>query len=491
MTMRKKAVVCLRRQNVTVGYWRNSRLMVVDHFSHSEAGHEGFERWLARIDHAECHVLLDTSDEALKLETLPHVLGTSRNAMVQRKLDQFQPGHPYKTALRMGRETTGRRDDRYLFAALTQEALLHPWLDIVERSSHPLAGIALMPVLCHRLALALRQPTDNLLFVTRHFQSLRQNHIVDGALRLSRIIASQETSPSAHLARETGKALSYLLNAQGTTSETPLHVVLAGMDTVDPEMHEALAIHPETTCLHLDTRSLAQYFSLDIDILRQEPDLLFMALIARHGCPGNLAQPQELSRLRTLHWQKRLNLASAAILASTAVAATLHASTAFHLQQEAQALSDHTRQLQAQDRPAPASVAPELSGTHLKAAVELAARIEHSYRTPLEFMQILATALDRLPEIQLDKLEWQLGETSTLFPAPDAPQFAVVEGKIHGHEAAMLNTLAEQLKAHREIENVIDERPEDSQLLRGSTQNPTTMPPRAFRLRITFRRAAS
>ncbi|GBG13687.1 uncharacterized protein NMK_1238 [Novimethylophilus kurashikiensis] len=476
--MGSKIIVCLRRQNVTAGVWRRNRLITLEHFEHSEIGHENFARWLGRFSGATCHLLIDSPDESLKLETLPHVLGIGRSAMVRRKLDQFQPSHVYKAALCMGRESEGRRDDRYLFTALTQEALLHPWLDIVERSAHPLSGIAQMPVACHRLARILSLSTENLLLITRHQHSLRQNHFVKGALSMSRTVNATSDAPH-HLVGETEKALLYLLNAQTAGTSAPLQVVFAGVEEA------GLADAFETTCQVIPSQILEKQLRLADDTFSQHPDLLFMAVIALHGCPGNLAQPSQMARSRSQQLRLGLNLAGAALLTSTAVAAGIHISTAIQLQQEAEDLSKLTRQLPPYASAKPHSQTP--SGKQLYATVELASRIEHSYRTPLEFMQVLSAALDKLPEIQLDKLEWQLGEHATVLPVPNAPQFAVVEGKIHSRDATLLNTLVTHLKAHPSIATIENEQPDVAKPLHGNTQSPNTLTPQTFRLRIKFK----
>jgi hypothetical protein len=159
----------------------------------------------------------------------------------------------------------------------------------------------------------------------------------------------------------------------------------------------------ETTWQAISPERIAQRFGLESDRLSREPDVLFMALVAHHSGSGNLAQPQELSRLRSQRLQRGINLASAALLASTTVAASLHASTALHLQQEAQALSNQIRSLP--PHPATPSDPHPPSAKEVHSAVELATRIEHGYRAPLELMQIISGALDELPEIQLDKLD--------------------------------------------------------------------------------------
>jgi hypothetical protein len=71
-------------------------------------------------------------------------------------------------------------------------------------------------------------------------------------------------------------------------------------------------------------------------------------------------------------------------------------------------------------------------------------------------------------------------------PTPNAPQFAVIEGKIHSRDTALLKTLISHLKAHPAIATVDNQQPAEPMPLRGTTQNSDSLTPQPFRLRIGF-----
>ena len=84
--------------------------------------------------------MADTVDEDYRFETLPHAYGKDRRDMVERKLKQLYRSTPFFGASLAEREEGKRRDDRYLFAALTNPAVFDPWLRILIASGLPIAG---------------------------------------------------------------------------------------------------------------------------------------------------------------------------------------------------------------------------------------------------------------------------------------------------------------------------------------------------------------
>ena len=81
-------------------------------FSADDAGLALFERCLRELPPAPVAVLVDVVEEAYRQETVPHVGASDRRAVLERKYARLFRGTPYHHALRQGRETEGRRDDR-------------------------------------------------------------------------------------------------------------------------------------------------------------------------------------------------------------------------------------------------------------------------------------------------------------------------------------------------------------------------------------------
>jgi len=60
--------------------------------------------------------------------------------MVDRKLRQYYRNSPYCAASLIGRDNSKRRDDRFLFSALTNPDIVAPWLNVLVEHELPVGG---------------------------------------------------------------------------------------------------------------------------------------------------------------------------------------------------------------------------------------------------------------------------------------------------------------------------------------------------------------
>ncbi len=109
-------------------------------FPVGEEGVEAFELWLQNVGNGLHTLLADVADEGFYLENVPRVMGPDRRALITRKLAQHFFGSPYSAALSLGREKSGRRDERLLFTAITRPALVEPWLGALRRAEAAVDG---------------------------------------------------------------------------------------------------------------------------------------------------------------------------------------------------------------------------------------------------------------------------------------------------------------------------------------------------------------
>ena len=107
-------------------------------------GRADFAAFLQTAEYPTC-LLADLVEENFRHETVPHLSGSSRTALLRRKFEQFYRGTPFHQAMLLQRQQTGRRDDDMLFSALTNPALITPWLEIMLAQQTPLAGIYSVP----------------------------------------------------------------------------------------------------------------------------------------------------------------------------------------------------------------------------------------------------------------------------------------------------------------------------------------------------------
>jgi len=165
----------------------------------SEAGVAEFDRQLASMASMPIRLVTDLAEEDFRADTIPHVGGGDREAIVGRKLGQIYRTTPFRHALVMGRESEGRRDDRVVYMAITNPDEVKVWLDVIERHEAPLAGIHSAAVLGTRVveALALASRPHVLLVHFSPGGALRQSYFRAGELRFTRLtpVASELVKP--------------------------------------------------------------------------------------------------------------------------------------------------------------------------------------------------------------------------------------------------------------------------------------------------------
>jgi hypothetical protein len=106
-------------------------------------------------------LLADLADEGFQIESLPYTQGADRQALLSRKLGQYFYGAPLATALSFGRDKGGRRDEKFLFTALTRPQLFEPWLAALRAAEAQLAGVYSLPLLGGALLAKLPNAADS------------------------------------------------------------------------------------------------------------------------------------------------------------------------------------------------------------------------------------------------------------------------------------------------------------------------------------------
>src|SRR5918992_6396732 len=144
--MREKLLICISAQQTSAAHWRAGKIAQLEEFAHDEQGLAGFREFLAPHSNVPVFIMVDAVEEDYRFETLPHSWGAERSQMVSRKLKQHYRNTPFIGAWLQGRESGKRRDDRYLFAALTNPEILTEWLRAIAAQELPLAAVYMLPM---------------------------------------------------------------------------------------------------------------------------------------------------------------------------------------------------------------------------------------------------------------------------------------------------------------------------------------------------------
>lgn len=388
--------------------WRPGHMHWLGDFAASAEGLAAFHRIV--VKHAQLPVLLvvDTVDEDYRSEILPHVQGRARDELLARKLKQVFRNARFTGAWRQARETSGRRDDRYLLTALPDADWLTPWLGVLHRERVPLTGITPLALACQHLLDKLRIQEPHVLLACRLNNSLRLSYYHHGLLRFSRLIGGDTpTQLPGNAADEIAKTQLYLTGQRILPREARLHVLLLDPDGQLDSAQAPLNADPAFSTRLIDMASLARALRIPDDFLAATPEIAPLAAIAGEAMQLNLAPVELLQRHTEFRWRRGLH-AAAGIIALLGIGIT----AAYWL--HAQDLADQTSQMLQQQQQLDAryraiartfpiqSAAPE----QLAQTVALARQLGSGQPDTGALLAAIGRAIDAVPDITLDKLEW-------------------------------------------------------------------------------------
>ncbi len=248
-------------------------------FSDSPEGRENFAVFLKEI---KCitYLLADLIEEDFRQETVPHLIGGSRTALLQRKFEQFYHGTPFHQATLLQRQKTGRRDDDMLFSALTNPSLINPWIDILRAQQTPLAGIYSVPQIS--APLVKDHPSNHLLLISwEKYSGLRQTYFSEHRLQVSRLTPiHNDMSFQEAVVKELARTYQYLKSLSLLPPGQTLDVRLLG------HSHDLIELQlelPRSADMHydfVDLADLARQLKIDCRFDDSDASQIFLHQLA-------------------------------------------------------------------------------------------------------------------------------------------------------------------------------------------------------------------
>src|SRR5918996_335010 len=291
--MREKLLICISAQQATAAHWRGGKIAKLEQFAHDERGHAAFRNFLAPHSNVPVFAMVDAVEEDYRFETLPHSWGSERAQMVLRKLRQHYRNTPFVGAWLQGREADKRRDDRYLFSALTNPEVVSDWLRLVSAQELPLAAVYLLPMVSVCLLDRLQVKTSNLLVAAQHSGGLRLTFFRDRQFRLSRLTpgdGSKTVDPVRLFAGEISNTRLYLHALRTATLDEHLTVLLLDRnDELEPVAAAIMHENPALDCVRVGRAELASRLGMDQPLLASTPDALYLQLLGSNPPAGNIA----------------------------------------------------------------------------------------------------------------------------------------------------------------------------------------------------------
>lgn len=441
--MAAKLLLSVSNDQATVAKWRRRRLNDCERFDNNDRGWAAFAAYLEGVHGMPVHVIVDTVEEDFRFETLPHIRGRDRAEMVDRKLKQLYRATNYFSYALEDRESGKRRDDRYLFAALTNPEVLVPWLRAIEAASLPVSGIYPAALVSASLVERLKLKHPNLLVISKNAAGLRQTFFKQTKFRISRLtpLGSGTDSAEQHYADEISNTRMYLDALTVTHVDDTLEIVIVDQDGSLSGLPAAVTRgRPNMHCQYLDINAIHARVGVPLADLEAAADALQLHLLGEQAPVLNLA-PAHLTRtFQRFAAGRWVYAASGAILAGAALWSGVNVFQAMRIDQDTQATRLQTQDFHAKYQQVTAQF-PDAPTTpdNLRRTVEMAEQIRAKLRTPEAMFAVVSHALDATPEIELQRLEWhysdvfsnKAGVNPALATAPDVQlQRGIVYGEV-------------------------------------------------------------
>lgn len=406
----KKLILCATNQSLTAGLWYGTKLQSYAVFSNSDADYSAFGEFLAQHSGTNIYLIVDAVEEDYKLESMPHTTGGARREIVERKLSQFNRNSVYRAAHFINRSIDKRRDDNFLFVALSNADFLQGWMNVIQANHAPLVGVYLLSMLSQSVVRQMKLMNPHILLCERLSSGLRQSYLHNGRLRMSRLATMKDVKPN-QLAYfylvEIEKTRMYLVSQRLITNATPIQLVMASMDNSHAEIAKGISQEQGLECKVVDILAYAKNNNISPDLVKTHPEFLHMQLLANGNVPDNLA-PVTFSKIHSLNnIRRKINIATACVAATGVVLAAYYAWQGAQQKDQLQFISAQTRSQQQQyEEVAKNFPTTPIASTELKIAAELAQTIKGNSQSPRQLMQVLSGAFEASPEIELTRIRW-------------------------------------------------------------------------------------
>lgn len=410
--MAAKRILLLDGALLTAHYWSGGRIKVEGEFSHEPVGLEALGNYLKKHRSSLFYLLADIAEEGFQLEDLPYVQGGDRNALLQRRLSQYYYNTPLSTAISLGRATTGRRDEKLLFAALTRSETFTPWLNVLRETEAILAGVYSVPLVLAGCGPQVLNRNDPVLFVSLTRGGVRQTFFDQGKLhfsRLSQLATNSLDEIGRAFANDSIKIFQYLVAQRQLPRGSALRTVVLANATQIPALQDFCQDTAELEFEFVDIADTARQLGLKDVPADSNADNLFIHCLATKTPKQQFAAARETRNYQL--WQIRFALTSAAwlVLAGCLLFAGKTSLNIYELREEIEAI----RQVTATDTQRYNTILDSLpkvnlSPDNLRALIGRFEALQQ--RTPAmePLLRHLSLALNDNPRIELMRLTWKI-----------------------------------------------------------------------------------
>ena len=385
-------------------------------FNNTPEGREKFAAFVQGVSYP-CYLLTDLIEEDFRHEIIPHLVGSSRTALLKRKFEQFYRSTPYHQSTLLQRQKTGRRDDDMLFSALTNPALITPWVDILLAKKIPLAGIYSVPQIS--APLIKNFPSKHLLLISwEKFSGLRQTYFSNHHLQISRLTpVHDEQAFHDSVVRELLRTYQYLKSLSLLPSGESLDVYVLCNARDRNELFNRLTISVDMRYDFADINLVGAQLGIEEPITNSDATQVFLRQLAKHAPVTHYANANHTYYYSL--WQLKHGLVLAAVLLFAvalvwSISNVWRSSSAVDGAKTLQLTIQQTlSQSQKIIQSFPNTYAP---ATDMKSGVTVMRKLEQYGTVAGAVLRPISLTLNQYPKIEMDELAWQTSATELVAP---------------------------------------------------------------------------
>jgi hypothetical protein len=406
-----RRVLYLSAHKAAIYHWLRGDLGSSYLFDGNDEGRAYFERYLNESQKSPIYILTDFFEEEYRQDTIPHVFGPDRKAILERKKSRLFRDTSYFYSRVIGREEEGRRDDRVLLTAITNPKLVTPWVNLINACKVPMAGIYSLPLFSESIIKRIDDPEDHLLLVSlQSVSGLRQTFFYKKQFRISRLVQMPRygTEPYApHIEEEVEKILRYLNSLRLTTQEEPLHICFLMSAELLEELKGELSDSVSIRYDFYDINTMLQKAGSKQTVSTPFSDKFYAHQILQARPSNFYASATEKRYFTMRNLRYGMLVTSALLLLGSAIWSGFNLMGGLSYKQRSLSAQNkaefyNVRYQLARERLPQTPVEPE----DLKVAVELANKLEQYKTTPLDMIKLISTGADAYPAIKLDTFQW-------------------------------------------------------------------------------------
>ena len=402
---------------LTVFHWDRKKFHGACSFEPDSEGLSKFRHYLETSLKSPARLLVDVIEEDFRTETAPHVYGKDKKAVIDRLLDRYyrSSGH-YVYSEVIGRDKTGRRDNKVLIGGITNPGLIDIWKDIIEECGIPLIGVWSLPLVSKAILPLLAEKHSAVLLVSQQVNSnLRQTFFRDGKMLSSRqSVINQDAADISNIGKfaapEVERTIVFLRNQKLIESNETVYIHILGSDEQissletefnSDELNEVFIHKLSDLQAKAGLEGLSGKFS----------DGLFTWLCSsKQSYQTDYGEAKEYGQYYYVLAAKALKTISVLVVLSALLITEFNVSSALEYRRSIELLGEQAAEYKnIYKKRFEAYETVFEHARSMSAAVDMADRIEqHGKTSPLDFMLELSAVLSGsgLGSVEIDKIEW-------------------------------------------------------------------------------------